>query len=273
MNCVICPPNATAPSISSVSPNGSSIFLPKEHGSWSLALEPVMLGLLIAPSSAGMALAGTAIAGFFARRPLKAAFGPHAPNRRWSARLTLIMFAGLVLTGIAETVLLTTQLALWPLLLALPLGAMFVYFDARGDSRATAAELAGSSAFAVLPAAMATLAGWSTYAALSLATLAAVRSVPTVLTLRAYLRMSKGKPVIPAIPLVAAILGLSMVTMLAAERQVPWLSTFAAFILLLRTGWLMTPLRPKWTARRLGITEAAAGVGYVTVVAVAYQLW
>lgn len=273
MNRPFGPPGATTAFPSPLSPNGGATFLPKEHGSWSLAFEPLVLGLLIAPSPAGLALAAAAIAGFFARRPLKAAFGHYATNRCWTARLALGLFAGLALAGFGETLLLATPFASWPLLLALPLGAMFVYFDAQGDSRATAAELAGSSAFAILPAAITTLAGWPTQAAFALAALAVVRSVPTVLTLRAYLRLGKGRPIFPAIPLAAASVGLASVILLAAGRQVPWLAAGGASILLFRTGWLMTPLRPKWTARRLGITEAAVGIGYVTVIAVAYRGW
>ncbi len=34
----------------------AQLTLPKEHGSWSLALEPVAFGLLVAPSAAGAAL-------------------------------------------------------------------------------------------------------------------------------------------------------------------------------------------------------------------------
>ncbi len=271
MNLTSAQPVAPVRPTSLPSPNGSSIFLPKEHGSWSLAFEPLMLGLLIAPSPAGVALAGAAVAGFFARRPLKAALGPPASGRRLTARLALVMLTGLALMGIGEILLLTTPYALWPLLLAAPLGGLFVYFDAQGESRAAAAELAGSAAFAVLPAAFATLAGWSTNAALALTILAVVRSVPTVLTLRAYLRLSKGKPVAPAVPLLAAAAGFGTVILLAAERQVPWLVASGAGLLLLRTGWLMTPLRPTWTARRLGLTEAAVGIGYLTVVAVAYR--
>ena len=41
------------------------LTLPKEHGSWSLALEPVAFGLLVAPSAAGAALALAAGLGFF----------------------------------------------------------------------------------------------------------------------------------------------------------------------------------------------------------------
>ena len=41
------------------------LTLPNEHGSWSLALEPLALGLLVAPSAAGAALGLAAACGFF----------------------------------------------------------------------------------------------------------------------------------------------------------------------------------------------------------------
>src|SRR3974377_1668220 len=47
------------------------LILPREHGSWSLALEPVAFGMLAAPSTPGLALAAAAISGLFLRRPLK----------------------------------------------------------------------------------------------------------------------------------------------------------------------------------------------------------
>ena len=61
------------PILSETAPRRGAVFLPREHGSWSLALEPLALGLLVVPSAAGAALAAAALAGFFARRPLKAA--------------------------------------------------------------------------------------------------------------------------------------------------------------------------------------------------------
>ncbi|MES1167658.1 MAG: YwiC-like family protein, partial [Oleiharenicola lentus] len=59
-----------------ISPPATAIFLPREHGSWFLVLEPLALGLLVAPSSAGGALAVATLAAFFMRRPLKPAFSP-----------------------------------------------------------------------------------------------------------------------------------------------------------------------------------------------------
>ena len=46
-----------------------SVALPREHGGWSLTLEPAVLGLIVAPSLAGVALALAALLAFLARTP------------------------------------------------------------------------------------------------------------------------------------------------------------------------------------------------------------
>ena len=77
------------------------LMLPKEHGSWSLALEPVALGLLVAPSAAGAALAAAAVSGFFLRRPWKLMSGAKRDPRQplavaWVGILALIALAVVV---------------------------------------------------------------------------------------------------------------------------------------------------------------------------------
>jgi hypothetical protein len=258
-----------APATRSVAARAATIFLPKEHGSWSLAFEPLAIGMLLAPSSAGVALLAAAMAGFFARRPFKAAFAArHSPARR-DAREALGMLLSLALAGGFGVLVLGDAVALWPLLLALPCGLLFAYFDGQGEGRAAAAEVAGSAAFAMLPAVFATLAGWSAGAALSLATLALVRSVPTVLTIRTFLRQRKGETVSAFIPLISAGLGLVLVLQLARAGQLPWLATAGAAVLLARTGWLAGPWRPAWTARQAGIIETLLGLGYCLLLALA----
>ncbi len=177
------------------------VFLPKEHGSWSLALEPLALGLLVAPSYGGTALATAALAGFFARRPLKAALVPDPIDHRRAARESLVMLSALAVTGLFEAIVLGGPAALWPLLLAVAPGGLFVYFDAQNNSRAAAAELAGSAAFALVPAALATFAGWSAPAALALTVIALARSIPTILAIRTYLRLNKQQPAGVFLPL------------------------------------------------------------------------
>ena len=133
---------------------------PKEHGSWSLALEPVTLGLLAAPSRAGIFLAVAAVAGFFLRRPLKllrqTPSDPRGPRAAFCA-VSLILAA-------ASALLLAVQFAsaiqLWPLIPVLCAGTAFVWFDFRNENREGAAEIAGATSFALLPATFAALAGW-----------------------------------------------------------------------------------------------------------------
>lgn len=73
-----------------------SLVLPREHGSWSLALEPLALGLLVAPTRAGAWLALAGAAAFLSRRPLKLALttpatDPRRPTAlRWTALLTAV---------------------------------------------------------------------------------------------------------------------------------------------------------------------------------------
>ena len=48
-----------------------AVSVPTEHGGWGLTVEPAVLGLLIAPSGAGIALAFAAIVAFLLRTPVK----------------------------------------------------------------------------------------------------------------------------------------------------------------------------------------------------------
>ncbi len=247
------------------------LLLPKEHGSWSLAFEPVALGLLVAPSWAGAALALAATAGFFLRRPLKLAVTlPSDDPRRAAARPWVAVLLLAAVTGLAGAARLGAFAALWPLLLAAPCGLLFVWFDLRQGMREAEAELAGSAAFAVLTAAFATLAGWSGAAALALAAVMLARSVPTVVTVRTFLRLGKGRPASPWPAFTATAGALALITALAHRELVPVAAIIVAAALTLRTAWLVTALRPAWPAKRVGILEAALGVVMLATLAIAY---
>lgn len=263
----ILPDLLPAPSVRATGSPASTVFLPKEHGSWSLAFEPLAVGLLLAPSAAGAALFAAAAVGFFARRPFKAVFGAQSTANRRAAFKAVGLFSALAVVAGLELFVLGNFIALWPLLLVVPFGLLFAWFDAQGEGRAAAAEVAGSAAFAMLPAGFATLAGWSAVAALSLAALALVRSVPTVLTIRTFLRQRKGEGASSLLPIVSAALGVGLLLQLAASGYLPWLAIVGAEILLLRTLWLAGPWRPAWSARRAGMFEGVLGVIYVGLLA------
>ena len=127
-------------------------------------------------------------------------------------------------------------------------------------------------AFALLPAAFATLAGWPTPAALALTGVMLARSVPTVLTVRAFLRLGKGTAVDPVPVIAVSSIGFILVALLTWRHQVPVAAVWVNAALWLRTLWLVSSQRPGWPARRVGIMEAVLGMIHLGVLTAAYQL-
>ncbi len=246
------------------------LTLPKEHGSWSLALEPVAFGLLVAPSAAGAALALAAVSGFFLRRPMKLLLSRKSdPCQPLAARsLAILLLTGL--TGLLLAVRFGAAGGWWPLLPAALAGMVFAWCDNRNEAREGAAEIAGVVSFSLLPAAFGALAGWSVAASLALAAIMLVRSVPTVLTVRTTIRIRKGRPYIIAPALLTAGAGVFLIAWLAALRLAPWLALVFSLILAARTAWLLL-WRPQLTAKTVGITEAVLGGMIVVVLALAWK--
>lgn len=264
-------PMSNAPDLTTVPPatllaRWRDIVWPREHGSWSLALEPLAFGLIAAPSAAGALLAGTVTAVFFARRPLRIAVLDAQPSRRAAARGALAVCALGATGGFAGTLILRGPAwAVW-LVPAAVLGAIFLAFDLRNEGRKAVAELAGAAAFAFVPAAMAAMAGWGGASALALGLVMSGRSVPTVLCIRACLREQKtGEG--GAGPALAAAIGAVVIAAWFVQRGLAPRAAvgFLAF-LALRAGWLLVYPRPTLRARTLGMFEAIYGAGFVLAV-------
>lgn len=244
---------------------------PKEHGSWSLALEPLALALLAAPSAAGGWLALAVVAGFFARRPLKIACRDQRPERRADARAVVGLCGVVALVAVAATV----SLAGWSwcgwLTPSAVAGALFLSFDVRNAGREEAAEIAGSAAFAMLPAALAVLGGSSPVGALALALVMCGRSIPTVLGVRAALRGAKGGPTLRWPAVLSALVALAVGLGFAATGFAPWAAVAALALLAARSVGLLVYPRPALRARTIGMMEAGLGVGFVVAVGASWS--
>src|SRR5437764_14320935 len=88
-----------------------TIALPVEHGGWGLSLEPVALGLLVAPSLPGLFLSVATLAAFLARHPLKLIMADRRRGRRFARTpvaerfvLLYILIATLSLLAAIKTV-------------------------------------------------------------------------------------------------------------------------------------------------------------------------
>jgi hypothetical protein len=125
-----------------------SVAVPSEHGGWGLTFEPVLLGLIVAPSGAGVAIGAAAMLAFVARTPAKVVMVDtwrhrRLPRTHLAARIAAAEIAVLVsLLGVAVA---TASGPFWvPLLAVVPLIGVELWFDMRSRSRRLLPELAGT---------------------------------------------------------------------------------------------------------------------------------
>jgi hypothetical protein len=245
---------------------------PREHGSWSLALEPLALGLLVAPSTAGTWLTLGVLAVFFAWRPLNIAVSDAQAERRSAARRPLAVCAVVAIGSFGVALALEGVGWLGWLLPVVAAGVVFLFLDLRGGGREEIAEVIGAAAFAGVPAAMAALAGCGASASLALALVMACRSVPTVLSVRAYLRAGKtgGRRIAPA--LLANALAVAACAFCVRAGLAPGVALGAVALFTGLALWLLVWPRPSLRARTLGLVEALLGLIFVVATAFAWRM-
>lgn len=264
-------PAVVAPAPLNLRTGWLDLALPKEHGSWSLALEPLAFGLLAAPSIGGTWLALAVVGAFFARRPLRLAWNDPAPERRAAARMVLAACAGFSLAALAATAV--TAGFGWPVWL-LPTamgGGLFVMLDLRGEGRTAWAEIAGTAAFAAVPAALGILAGRAPAEAAALALVMVGRAVPTVMAVRAALRRAKTGVSAAGPALLTAGFAVALAAGLAHRGEISWFPVAALALLGVRSAGLLVWPRPILRARTVGMIEGGLGLAFVAAVGLALR--
>lgn len=255
-----------------------SVALPSEHGGWMFLLEPVLLGLAVAGSWPGVTLAVAALGAFLLHQPVKVAVKDYLKGKRplrtvWAERFIAVY--GLVAVVAFAVVLRGGDRAfLLPLLVAFPLMAAQLLYDARNQSRALLPELAGALALGSLAPSVALLGGWSLAAAWPLWLLAASRALPAILYVRERLKLDRGKPNRAGLAVashVAALVGVAALTLLG---HAPWLAVAALLVLLARAAVGLSRYRRPCRPAILGMEEVGYGLLTVALVAVGliYQL-
>jgi hypothetical protein len=250
------------------------IALPAEHGGWGLLFEPIVLGLLLVPSLPGLFLSVGAVGAFLARHPFKLAIGDWRRSRRTPRTALAERFAILYVCIAVLSLGLAIKTAgvgfLLPLLLAAPFTIVQLFYDSLGRSRTLMAELAGSISIGAVATAIAIAGGWQRPAAFGLWAILAARTVPTILYLRARLRLLHRKPASPRVVIVMHLLAILIVVGLARAGVVPLLAIAALVILLLRAVIGLSKSGKPMTAKKLGLRELAFGAILVFAVVVGH---
>ena len=249
------------------------VVMPTEHGGWSFLGEPILLGLLVAPSWAGMLIALGAVAAFLARQPLKLLVsdrrrGKIYPRTRVADRAFGVLVV--VAAGAVGGATWMTAARFWPAVAAAtPLAALALAFDLDKRSREAAGELSGALALGAVATTVALAGGWRTAPAFALWGVLASRAVPTILYVRARLRREKGQPAGIAGALAAHGVAIGAVALLAARGLVPWAAAGAMIVLAVRAALMLSPRRPRLKTWQLGVSEVGFGLLVVLSAALA----
>jgi hypothetical protein len=257
-------------------PTVKSVAIPAQHGGWSFVLEPVVIGILLAPTLAGLLLGTAALMIFLLDQPLRLALKDRRKGRRYARTRLAEQFA--LAYGLVGAVALTGAWLLapnpfWPALAAaIPLALLQLGLDLRNQARSAAAEVAGALAFAAVAPALVLIAGWAPLAAFGLWAVLALRASSAILYVRARLRLEKGRPAHAAPALWAQGLLVAGLAALALLNLAPWLPLVGGLLLAGRALWGLSRWRKPMPAVQLGIREVIFGLIFAVCVVAGYAI-
>lgn len=246
-----------------------TVAIPTEHGGWSLTLEPILLGLLVAWSWPGAALGAAAMLAFIARTPLKLVLVDRWRDR-WLPRTTvaarvaaveLLVLAALVAIAVLEA----DARFWWPLLAAAPLVAIELWFDMRSRSRRLLPELAGTVGIGSVAAAIALADSAETGLAVGLWVVVAARAGAAIPYARTQVFRARSRPYELWHSDLAQALAVVAATIAWVAEVVPLAAVIAIMVIaLFNVGAVRSAPRP---AKIIGLQQMFFGLAVVGVTA------
>lgn len=254
-----------------VRPAWRSVAIPNEHGGWGLTAEPILLGLLIAFSWAGLAIGVAALLAFLVRTPLKLAAMDFRRGRRLErtglARRLAITELALIVALASSALVAAGPSWLVPVAIACPLIGLELWFDVRNRGRRLIPELAGSVGIASVGASIVIAGdGGATLAAGVWLVLGAraIASIPFVRTQIERLRRGTAQLTVAD---VCQVVGLGVAAVAVLIDTTVWLGSVAVALVIVGqyASLRRSPVPP---AKVNGIRQMVFGFAIVAATAV-----
>jgi hypothetical protein len=248
------------------------VALPSEHGGWGLTAEPILLGLLVAPSMAGILLGVATMVVFLARTPLRVVLVDRHRDRQLArtvlARRVLLVEV-LVVAGLVAAAAVLGEAFWWPVLVAAPLAGVELWYDTRSRSRRLVPELAGTWAISAAAAVIVLAAGEPAAIAAAAWLLVGARATSSIPHVVAQVARLQGRTLDGRRLLVADLLALAAAAMAVVLDRGAALGAGAVAVAV----GLQRPLaRTPVPAKTIGIRQSVLGLAVVAAAAIGFHL-
>lgn len=251
-----------------------SVAVPAEHGGWGLTAEPVLLGLLVAPSASGALIGAMTVLAFLSRTPVKLALVDRWRHRRLPRTAAAERVAAAELTllgGLAVVVAMRSGSSWWlPLAVAAPLVAVELWFDIRSRGRRLAPELCGAAGIASAAAAIARAGGASWAVSIGLWLVLAARSTGAIPFARSQVLRYRGRQAATRVASLWQATAVAVALAGWAAGAVPLAALVAVAAMAVWASWALH--RPVPPVKVLGFTQLGIGLALVLVTAGALRL-
>lgn len=252
------------------------IALPIEHGSWGFLFEPLLAGLLIAPSFAAIWNSLLIIGAFLMRQPLKVWLTDLKAQKKLPQTAAAIKFTfiyGIIfLVGLTGSLYFVKLNSFLPFLLISPLVIYQIYCDASRQSRNLLPEITGAIAISSSIAVIALADNRTFISSFALWLIFIARLISSIIYVRNRLRLEKGKEysfITNFLTNLMAVLFIGYLTFVGLSS----ILTLLMFLILFgRSIWGLSPYRKKVKAMKIGIWEVIYGTLTALSVVFGYYL-
>lgn len=253
-----------------------SVALPIEHGAWGFLFEPLLAGVILAPSIGGGFISVMIVGAFLSRQPLKFYLGDLIAGktlpRTGLARKFAFIFAAITIAGLAGSLLFASWYSLIPLAAVAPLAVYLIAQDIARQSRQLWPELVASVALASSITAVALAGGVAVGYSLAFWALMVARLIPSVLYVRSRLKLEKGKDYDQIFTVGSHLVALAAVAGLYYSGLSSILTVTMAAFFAGRAAWGISGYAKSMSAKALGIREVIYGVLYALSIVIGYYL-
>lgn len=253
-----------------------SVALPVEHGAWGFLFEPLLAGLILAPSLAAPFIALFVVGSFLSRQPLKFYLGDRLSKKNLPrtalARRFVVIFGAIAIAGFIGTLLLTPVNNLFPFAVAAPIVVYLIAQDIARQTRELLPEVLAAMALASSITVVALAGGFELTFALSLWALMAVRLIPSVFYVRSRLRLQKSKPFDRVMPIGSHFAATAVVAALYFASHASVMTLLMSAFLAARAAYGLSGSAPAMSAKAIGVREVIYGVIYALTIVIGYYL-